>query len=160
MSTLITVPIADLAVATADTTLVTTGLGSCVAIALHDARQQVGGLAHVLLPHAALSSQSPREGKFPSTAVPAMLARMRALGATGEIHARLIGGASMFGPLLPSGAVGLGVRNVKAARQACADHAVPIVGEEVGGTMGRSVYFHVGTGAVQVRTVRGDHVEL
>ena len=89
-----------------------------------------------------------------------MLARMRELGATREIPARLSGGASMFGPLLPAGAVGLGVRNVKAARQACADHAVPIVGEEVGGTMGRSVYFNVDTGTVQVRTVRGDDVEL
>lgn len=158
--TVVTVGIAELAVAAGEQTLVTTGLGSCVAIALHAAEQQVGGLAHVLLPHAALSSQVPRAGKFPSTAVPAMLARMRDLGVTGEINARLVGGASMFGPLLPAGAVGLGVRNVKAARQACADHAVPIVAEAVGGTMGRSVYFDVATGRVQVRTVRGDDVVL
>jgi chemotaxis protein CheD len=55
MSALVNVPIAELAVATAGTTLVTTGLGSCVAIALLDARQKVGALAHVLLPHSALS---------------------------------------------------------------------------------------------------------
>lgn len=152
--------IADLAVATDETLLVTTGVGSCVAIALHDATGRVGGLAHVLLPHAALSSLSPRVGKFPSTAVPAMLAQMRELGSTGEIHARLIGGASMFAPLLAAGSVGLGVRNLRAARQACADHAVPIVGEEVGGNMGRSVYFNVATGSVQVRRVRGPNVEL
>lgn len=156
----VTVAIAEIEVAAGELTLVTTGLGSCVAIALHAAEQRVGALAHVLLPHAALSSQLSRVGKFPSTAVPAMIARMRELGATGEISARLIGGASMFGPLLPAGAVGLGVRNVKAARQACAEHAVPIVAESVGGNMGRSVYFDVATGRVQVRTVRGDDVEL
>jgi chemotaxis protein CheD len=139
---------------------VTTGIGSCVAIALHDAESRVGGLAHVLLPHAALASRPSRPGKFPATAVPAMLARMRELGANGEISARLIGGASMFGGLLPSGAVGLGVRNVKAARQACVEHALPVVAEAVGGTMGRSVFFDVATGKVQVRTVRGDDVEL
>ncbi|WP_396213628.1 chemotaxis protein CheD [Gemmatimonas sp.] len=155
-----TVAIADLAVVTDETLLVTTGVGSCVAIALHDATGRIGGLAHVLLPHAALSSLSPRVGKFPSTAVPAMLAQMRELGSTGEIHARLIGGASMFAPLLAAGSVGLGVRNLRAARQACADHAVPIVGEAVGGNMARSVYFNVATGAVQVRSVRGPHVEL
>lgn len=158
--TSVTVGIADLQVAVGERTLVTTGLGSCVAIALHAVDQQVGGLAHILLPHAALSSQTPRAGKFPSTAVPAMLARMRELGATGEINARLIGGASMFGPLLPAGSVGLGARNVKAARQACAENAVPIVAEAIGGTMGRSMTFDVATGRVQVRTVRGDHVEL
>lgn len=156
----ITVGIADLEVESGDTTLVTTGIGSCVAIALHDATSRVGGLAHVLLPHAALSSRPSRPGKFPATAVPAMLARMRALGASGEISARLIGGASMFGGLLPTGAVGLGVRNLKAARQACVEHAVPVVAEAVGGTMGRSVFFDVATGRVQVRTVRGDDVEL
>jgi len=156
----VTVGIADLEVGTGDTTLVTTGLGSCVAIALHDAESRVGGLAHVLLPHAALSSRPARPGKFPFTAVPAMLARMRELGASGEISARLIGGASMFGGLLPTGAVGLGLRNVKAARQACVDHAVPVVAEAVGGTMGRSVFFDVASGRVQVRTVRGDDVQL
>lgn len=158
--TQVRVGIADLEVASGDRTLITTGIGSCVAIALHSAEQQVGALAHVLLPHAALSSQRSRAGKFPTTAVPAMLTRMREMGVTGEISARLVGGASMFGPLLPAGAVGLGVRNVKAARQACADHAIPIVAEAVGGTMGRSVYFDVATGRVQVRTVRGDDVEL
>jgi chemotaxis protein CheD len=158
--TQVIVGIAGLEVAAGTLTLVTTGLGSCVAIALYAAGQQVGALAHVLLPHAALSAQAPRVGKFPSTAVPAMIARMRELGATGEISARLIGGASMFAPMLPSGAVGLGVRNVKAARQACAEHALPIVAEAVGGSMGRSVYFDVATGRIQVRTVRGDDVEL
>lgn len=156
----VAVGIADLAVAAGESTLVTTGIGSCVAIALHAPGHQVGGLAHVLLPHAALSSVPSREGKFPATAVPAMLERMRALGASGEIHARLIGGASMFAPLLPAGAVGLGVRNVQAARQACAAHAVPIIAEAVGGAMGRTVHFDVATGRVQVRTVRGDDVEL
>lgn len=156
----ITVGIADLAVAAGDMTLVTVGLGSCVAIALHDAASAVGGLAHVLLPHAALSSQPPRVGKFPATAVPAMVSQMRALGAVGEIRARIIGGASMFGPLLPQGSLGLGVRNVKAARQACASHNVPVVGEEIGGDAGRTVYFHVTSGRIQVRTVRGDDVEL
>jgi chemotaxis protein CheD len=156
----LTVEIADLEIGTGNMMLVTTGIGSCVAIALHDAESRVGGLAHVLLPHAALSSRPSRPGKFPATAVPAMLARMRELGARGEISARLIGGASMFGGLLPSGAVGLGVRNVKAARQACVEHAVPVVAEAVGGTMGRSVFFDVATGRVQVRNVRGDDVDL
>lgn len=156
----LTVGIADLAVADGATSLVTTGIGSCVAIALHDAAAGVGGLAHVLLPHPALSSGEARPGKFPATAVPAMLVRMRELGAHGEISARLVGGASMFAELMPAGAVGLGGRNVTAARQACAAHAVPVIAEVVGGHMGRAVHFDVASGRLQVRTVRGDDVEL
>jgi chemotaxis protein CheD len=155
-----TVGIADLTAGAQDITLVTIGLGSCLAIALHDRAHRVGALAHVLLPHHALTADTPSAGKAASTAVPAMLARMRALGATHEIDARLVGGASMFAPLLAPGAISLGARNVQAARAACAAHDIPIVGEAVGGDFGRSVYFDVSTGRVHVRTVRGEDVYL
>ncbi len=154
------VPIAQFAVGTADTLLITIGLGSCVGIALLAPRQRIGALAHVLLPHAALSTQHPLLGKVPSSAVPAMLDVMRGLGAVGEIEGRLVGGASMFAPLLSAGAVSLGTRNVNAARAACVASGIPIVGEAVGGDFGRSVYFDVGAGRIVVRSVRGDDVFL
>lgn len=162
----IAVGIAELAVGVGDLMLVTVGLGSCVAIVLHDAEACVGALAHVLLPQAANTSypaHAPSDaapGKVAASAVPAMLERMRALGATGEVQARLIGGASMFTPLLPAGAASIGARNVDACRLACAKYGVPIVGEAVGGERGRSVHFHVGTGRIDVRTVQGSDVIL
>ncbi|MCE2900199.1 MAG: chemotaxis protein CheD [Gemmatimonas sp.] len=156
--TQIVVGISELAVAAGQASLVTLGLGSCVAIALHVADQQVGGLAHVLLPHALHTDTPP--GKVPALAVPAMVARMRALGASGRIEARLVGGASMFAALLPVGSEGLGVRNVVAARTACHAADVPVVGELTGGETGRSVFFCVQSGRLQVRTVWGDDVVL
>lgn len=154
------VGIADLAAGAGTLTLATLGIGSCVAVVLHDAHSRVGAMAHVLLPHPALSAQVPRAGKFPATAVPEMVRRMKELGSTGEIRARLVGGASMFPGMLSGTSVSLGVRNVKACREACVANAVPIVGEAVGGDAGRSVWFEVHTGDVRVRTVRGDDVRL
>ena len=76
--------------------LLTIGLGSCVAVALHDQRAKVGGLAHILLPSPALSRRDPAPGKFPQTAIPLLLQEMVALGARPErITARLAGGAAM-----------------------------------------------------------------
>ncbi len=155
-----TVGIADLTAGVGDITLVTIGLGSCVAIALHDRKHGIGALAHVLLPHRALTADAPSVGKAASTAVPAMLSRMHALGATHDIEARLVGGASMFAPLLAPGAISLGARNVQAARAACAAHDIPVVGEAVGGDFGRSVYFNLASGRLHVRTVRGEDVVL
>lgn len=152
--------IADLAVGAGDLTLVTIGLGSCVAIALHDAECGVGGLAHILLPHSAHSAAPVPSGKVPASAVPAMVTRMRAMGSTGEVRARLIGGASMFAPLLPVGAIGLGARNVQACRQACASFEIPVSAEAVGGRAGRSVYFDVRSGRIHVRTIRDADVVL
>lgn len=149
----ITVKIADHAIACGVEQLVTLGLGSCVAIALYNREAQMGALAHVLLPTAAPSAAPVSIGKFATTAVPAMLHRMRERGAYGAVEARLIGGATMFAPLSNSVAPSLGTRNIMAARAACAAAQIPIVAEDVGGAHGRSVYFDMVDGAVLVRAM-------
>jgi chemotaxis protein CheD len=153
------VKVADHAVARGDVVISTLGLGSCVAIVLHDALAGVGGLAHVLLPDASLSRDSGNRAKFASTAVPLLLEEMRALGARGPVTAKLVGGASMFAQLLPSSGINMGERNVEAARQALAEARIPIAAQDTGGEHGRSVYLHVADGRVDVRSIRkGDLV--
>lgn len=158
--TQITVNIADYAVGAGDVTLVTVGLGSCVGIALYARESRVGALAHTLLPNVNLSTERASPGKYPASAVPAMVRRMRELGADGEIEARLVGGASMFTPMLAPGALSLGARNIAAAHAACAAADIPVVSQEVGGVHGRSVYFDVARGALLVRSMQRDDVRL
>lgn len=151
----IAVRVADLAVGRAGDVLVTVGIGSCVAIILHDPVAQVGGLAHVLLPSRTPTRALPARGKVPETAVPALLEEMTMLGAVRErTTARLVGGASMFAVLAPPGALQMGERNLIASRQALAAARLPLVGEECGGEHGRSVRFDIGTGAVLVTTAK------
>jgi chemotaxis protein CheD len=154
------VRVADLGAARGDVLLSTLGLGSCVAIVLHDAAAAVGGLAHVLLPSEGLSRDRTNPAKFAGTAVPALLAEMRGLGARGPFTARLVGGASMFGSLLPAGGVNMGERNVMASREALALAGVPLVAEDTGGEHGRSVFFRVADGRVRVRSLRLGEREL
>ena len=86
--------------------------------------------------------------------MPALLARMRELGMTGRPVAKLAGGASMFGSLLPSGGINMGDRNVEATRRVLRELAIPILAADVGGDHGRSVYFHTADGRVVVRSIR------
>jgi chemotaxis protein CheD len=154
----IRVKVADYAVA-AKGMLTTIGLGSCVAITLYDSAARVGGLAHILLPSASLSRDTSNAAKFAETAVPLLLAEMRKLGANGNVQAKIAGGASMFGSLLPSGGVNMGERNVAATREVLAAHGIGIIGEDVGGDFGRSVYFDLKDGRVRVRSLKkGEHV--
>jgi chemotaxis protein CheD len=150
----IRVKVADYAVA--KTGMISTiGLGSCVAIVLYDPKVHVGGLAHVLLPSQAMSRDKTNPAKFPSTAVPLLIEEMRKLGASLErMSAKLVGGASMFGALIPSGGINIGERNVLAVREVLAEVKVPIVAEDTGGDYGRSVFLHLGNGQVEVRSVR------
>jgi chemotaxis protein CheD len=157
----IRVKVADFAVANGGTLLVTVGLGSCVAIALHDPQARVGGLAHVLLPSTGMSQDRTNRAKFPSTAVPLLCERMRALGAnTGRMRAKIVGGASMFTSLLSATGLQIGERNVVATRAALEHAGIPIVAQEVGGDYGRSVYFHVHDGRLIVKSLRAGHVIL
>lgn len=150
----IVVRVSDMAVATADEVLVTVGLGSCVAIMLYDPEARIGGLAHILLPSKALTRQLDNPAKFPQSAVPALLERMVAAGASPRrITARLAGGASMFSQLAPPGTIQMGERNLVATRQALNAQNVPLTGEAVGGDFGRTVRLHCEDGRIDVSSV-------
>ncbi len=153
--TTLRVKVADFAVGRdGDTVIATVGLGSCVAIALYDPATRVGGLAHVLLPNESMARDKTNRAKFPAAAVPMLLTEMKGLGCNGGVGARLVGGASMFASLLPTGGVNVGERNVAASRAALAAAGVPLLGEDVGGDYGRSVYFHLADGRIEVHSLK------
>lgn len=154
------IKVADYAVRQGAHVLTTIGLGSCVAIALYDRDTQVGALAHILLPNQAMSRETANPAKFPETIVPLMLDAMRALGARdGGVSAKIVGGASMFGQLVSNTGINVGERNVGATRDALAAAGVPIIAEDTGLDYGRSVYFHLADGRLEVRSLRkGDRV--
>lgn len=154
------VRVADYAVAKGDILLSTIGLGSCVAIAIYDPATRVGGLAHILLPAEGLSRDSSNPAKFPGTAVPLLLAEMKKLGARGPFSARIVGGSSMFGALLPAGGINMGERNAAASRQALELAGVRLEGQDVGGDHGRSVYFRLADGRITVRSLKKGELVL
>ena len=157
----VAVHIGDVKVARDGATLVTIGLGSCVAIALYDPQSRIGGLAHAMLPHPSNGRADAPPGRFAATAVPQLLDLMKAAGASPRrIRARLAGGASMFRDLLEGDGLKLGRRNVDAARQALATLHIPIDGEDVLGSYGRSVYLSTADGTLRVTSVRQGDVIL
>lgn len=150
----IVVKVADLNTVSGDGELATLGLGSCVAICLHDPVAKVAGMAHVLLPNKSLSRNAENPAKFPQSAVPLLVQKMEALGAEkSRLTARLVGGASMFGNLSPSGAVQMGERNVVASRQVLEEQGIRITAEDTGGTTGRSIRLQAVDGALFIRTL-------
>ncbi len=146
--------VADFAVGKGPVVISTIGLGSCVAIAIYDKQARIGGMAHVLLPSEGLSRDKDNRAKFPGTAVPLLIEEMRKLGARGPFTAKIAGGSSMFGALIPSGGINMGERNVLSSRQALAQAGIPLAGQDVGGDYGRSVYFHLDDGHVLVRSLK------
>ncbi len=155
------VKVAEWAAARNEGVIVTLGLGSCVAIMLHDPTNCAGAMAHILLPSKSLARDMTNPAKFPETAVPFLIDRLKALGADPRrLVAKLAGGASMFAQLMTPGSVQMGERNIVAARNALRAAAIPIACEAVGGDKGRSIRFHVADGRVEIRSVGADAVVI
>jgi len=149
------VRVADLAAGSGADRLVTLGLGSCVAAVLWDPVARVGGLAHVLLPSLTLARDQSNPAKFAETAIPLLIEQMTALGAApARMSARLVGGAAMFANITAPGVAQMGERNAQAVRDALQAARVPVTAEDTGGSYGRSVYFDVATGRLEVRSVQ------
>jgi len=130
------------------------GLGSCVAVAMHDASIPVAGMAHMVLPDSNVgrpSTVSP--AKFVDLAVPLLLAAMVEAGAQpARMRIQLVGGASMLAVPGRPNTMQIGERNVSAARAALTARGLAPREEHVGGTSGRTVRLRVGTGQVDVST--------
>jgi chemotaxis protein CheD len=129
------------------------GLGSCIAVVLHDPEARVGGIAHVVLPARGAGCQRGGEGRYAVSAIPALVDGVAHAGASrSRLIARLAGGARMFNGL-GAGLIDLGERNLLAVREALARVGIPIVGEWVGGDFGRSLFYDPGSGEVRITSV-------
>lgn len=134
--------------ASRDPGAVTTVLGSCVSVCLFDPAARAGGINHFLLP--LWNGEGLASPKYANVALPRLVERMTALGATQRgLRAKLFGGAAVFRNV--GGLFGVGERNVQFAERFLADAAIPVVARDVGESCSRKVIFHVHTGEAFVR---------
>ena len=135
--------VGDLGVITGSDTLVTYGLGSCVAICVYDPRGTVAGMLHFMLPDSTKDGRGgtpERPGVYADTGSRALFAALEARGArVRDLRAKLVGGAAV------SSAVNMdiGARNILAAKRLLWKHGLPLDGEETGGSIARTVRMNV-----------------
>lgn len=147
----ITVGISDLAVSKAPDIIATYALGSCVGICLIDERSKIGGLAHIMLPNSKEATHiQDNLKKFADTGI-AMLIREieRAGGNIRNLKAKIAGGAQMFSGV---SSFNIGERNVKAVKQILQNYNIEIVSEQTGDKIGRTIFFNIETGMVEVKS--------
>ena len=130
--------------------IVTTILGSCVAVTLHDPESGVGGINHFLLPHAPKGEASPRYG---DVALPRLLLSVLRLGANRDrLVAKVVGGACVLDVYRDKWAH-VGRQNSDAALELLHALDIPVIHHEIGGNRGRRVAFQPRSGDLIVRTL-------
>ncbi len=127
--------------------LLETLVGSCVAIVLWDETSRRGAMGHALLPESPADFDGPK-GKYVDTAVVQMIRELSERGSSiGNLAAKLIGGAKMFGR---TNSLDIGRRNVEAATRLLESQGISLRASHTGGTLGRKVIFSPADGAVEI----------
>jgi len=119
--------------------MITTLLGSCVAVCLYDSTAKVGGMNHFLLGEPG-ADHVPRSGDLSRYGVHAMellINEMMAKGAVrGRLRAHLYGGATMI-----SGLGSIGANNAAFARRFMETEGITVGHCDLGGVHARKVEF-------------------
>lgn len=150
--------IGDHVVVTKPALLTTSGLGSCVGVALYDDYERAG-LAHCMLPSAAeTDDEDAQPAKYVDTGVDVLYDELTDAGAAaGGLRAKVVGGSDMLGF---SGGPTVGERNAAAARAALEERGVPLVAADTGGEQGRSLEFEAATARLSVAAADGSGTVL
>lgn len=115
------------------------GLGSCVGLVIHDRKTGTGALVHIMLPSS--QGKSDRPGKYADTSVPLLISELIKKGSVqGDLIAKIAGGAAMFKTF--SGNLNIGDRNVEEIRRLLKENNIPLKGEDVGGSIGRTIFYY------------------
>lgn len=132
--------------------VLSTLLGSCVAMCLHDPVACVGGMNHFLLPGTDVperdDSQSLRYGAY---AMELLVNSLLIQGAKRpHLRAKLFGGARML-----AGLTDLGSRNAEFAESYLRRENIPLVGGSLRGDRGRRIEFWPATGRTRQLLIGG-----
>lgn len=134
-------------------TMISTVLGSCVAVCLWDSRFAIGGMNHYLLP--LWNGDGLATPKYGNIAIRQLLEKVVAKGAERRnVQAKIFGGAAMWSN--SDGLFAIGLRNVELAQQQLQELQIPVVASDVGGTLSRKIFFNTGDGSVLLRRHRAE----
>lgn len=127
--------------------MLTTVLGSCVAVCLHDPEAKVGGMNHFLLPGGGSGDQ--RDMRFGVNSMELLINDMLKRGAQRfRLQAQLFGG----GQILKNRSM-IGKSNVEFAQGFITRERIPCVSSDLGGVQARRLNFTPSTGLAKCTRV-------
>ncbi|EAR52513.1 chemotaxis protein CheD [Oceanicola granulosus HTCC2516] len=127
--------------------VLTTVLGSCVAVCLHDRKAGIGGMNHIVLPE----RSRPGSDRWGMYLIELLINELLKAGARKErLAAKVFGGAHMS-EKLPQ----IGHKNVDLARGYLRTEAIPVLATSTGGRLARRVRFWPHTGEARQLLVPG-----
>ena len=139
--------------ATRQPLMLTTLLGSCVAVCLMDRTAGVHGMNHFLLPQGSdWHSQTSVPARFGVNAMELLITDMQKLGAQRQrLEAKVFGAGNVLDGM---SVVNIGEQNSEFIRAYLKGEGIPLLSEDLLGSFARKVFFFPGDGKVMVRKLK------
>ncbi len=140
-------------------TLIVTVLGSCVGVAMYSRRRKLGALCHGLLPKCGDEKLCARNCKICFHYVDCSIARMleqfhRQGVEKREIEIKVFGGSTIIGNQHNKNKfIAVGTLNAEMAFLTIKNEQLRLVASDVGGSLGRKIYFNTETGEILLKRV-------
>ena len=130
-------------------TIVSTILGSCVAVVLFLPKSQVSAVCHGMLPFQGDNNDEP-PFQFMDSSILYMLKKLR-VGPENRPIVKIFGGADMVNAGRDSGGAKVGEMNIQAAKQVLSQKGYRVDIQKIGGIIGCKIYVRSDTGQVMHR---------
>ncbi|MFK7733987.1 MAG: chemotaxis protein CheD, partial [Pseudomonadales bacterium] len=136
--------------------LITTVLGSCVAVCLRNVRTGAGGINHYMLPGGYQTTELDDEDKkfrYGELAIPELITMVLADGGShGDLEAKIFGGADV----LNTGSR-VGLNNISCAFEVLSRYGIHVSTSDTGSKHPRKIIYNPLSGAVQLKRLRSTY---
>jgi chemotaxis protein CheD len=133
--------------------VVSTILGSCIAITIFNERLKIGGICHALLPRSP-SLHDDDYCRYVDSSITYMLKKLEAMGIQKhEMEIKLLGGADVL-DITDVTRLSVGRQNIEKALEMMNNEKLALTLSDVGGTTGRSIRFYTHTGTVLLKRIQ------
>jgi len=145
MKNIVDVQTGEVAINKTDALLRSSGIGSCIVIALLDLENRIGGLAHVMLPDRAPEKDKYTETRYAENAIETVLKKMLDAGAIrAHIISCIAGGANVLKRQDDT----ICEANIRSVTALLAEYRIPIKQKSIGGTERRRLLLDSNQGIV------------
>ncbi len=155
------VGVGEIAVSNNPDHILSTSLGSCVAVILLAPGIRAAGIIHIALPESSVQGEqlNAKPGYYADTGIPRLLAEMDKLhgGRRGRLIVKLVGGANIMDS---NKTFDIGKRNILAVKKILWENRLGVLVEDIGEDISRSIKVYVDTGEVVVKNLGKERVIL
>ncbi len=138
-------------------TEISTVLGSCIAVCLHDPVKRIGGMNHIFLPGKADLKDLSAPSRYSTDAMELLVRKViQGGGSYYNLRAKVFGGAHLFSVI--NQADGIGEKIATDVIEFLHAEKIRIVSMNLGGNEGRKIHFHTDTGEAFLKRLRSGKI--